>query len=591
MRGTFVAGFGACSAIFAAAAFGQPAPERVEWLKAHSMPFEFDDAGHGFKDLEPLKAWIGDARIVSLGEPTHGTRECFQFKHRLTEFLASEMGFTIFSIEASMPEACMLTDYVLGGEGDPRKLIAGMYFWTWNTEEVLDMVEWMRRFNAEEKAKGSGKRIIFTGFDMQEDKVAMRLATEFVAKVDAEYLPTLSEKYDKAASAEATAGPASGNGILVGTFPVDMAKGKKITFGGQIKTKGVGQFAGLWWRADGPKGPLAFNNMQGLAIRGDTDWKRHEFSLDIPAETININFGVLVVGGGTAWFDGLTLDIGNTSFRNPEMFDLDFEGEDHAGLTVTTPATRAWVVKEGAASGAQCLRVVTQAQAPVRADGVSKKDAVAIAEEVLKHLTDHEATYAEQVGKGAAADGVQHARVVVQCFRSEALMEGGDEMMADEWGRDASMAANVGWLLRRYPGEKIVLWAHNGHVGRSRWSQGSYLEKMFPGEMVVVGFATGRGQYQAIGNGGLTSHELLPPRDGTLEWHLDGMGLLRAIVDLRRAAEGDVASGWLREPVSFRLIGALAMPKEQFFPRTVADEFDLMVWQAETTRARPLGGR
>ncbi|HYN07815.1 MAG TPA: hypothetical protein VES67_10525 [Vicinamibacterales bacterium] len=75
------------------------------------------EAGRGFADLQPLKTISGDARIVSLGEATHGTREFFQLKHRILEFLATEMGFTIFSIEANMPEAYRLNDYVLTGAG------------------------------------------------------------------------------------------------------------------------------------------------------------------------------------------------------------------------------------------------------------------------------------------------------------------------------------------------------------------------------------------------------------------------------------------------------------------------------------------
>lgn len=76
-------------------------------------------------------------------------------------------GFNIFSIEANMPEAYRLNDYVLNGNGDPATLIKGMYFWTWSTEEVLDMVLWMREFNKSGKA-----RVQFTGFDMQTPDVA-----------------------------------------------------------------------------------------------------------------------------------------------------------------------------------------------------------------------------------------------------------------------------------------------------------------------------------------------------------------------------------------------------------------------------------
>ena len=64
-------------------------------------------------------------------------------------------------MEANMPESYKLNDYTVRGEEDPKKLIAGMYFWTWQTDEVLNMVEWMRRFNQPKQ------RIAFTGFDMQ----------------------------------------------------------------------------------------------------------------------------------------------------------------------------------------------------------------------------------------------------------------------------------------------------------------------------------------------------------------------------------------------------------------------------------------
>jgi erythromycin esterase len=153
-----------------------PQQTEVEWVRTHAIPVKTCEAGHGFEDLEPLAALVGDARIVALGECTHGTREVFQMKHRLIEYLAARKGFTIFSIEANMPEAYRLNEYVRSGEGDPNRLIAGMYFWTWNTEEVKEMVQWMRRFNQ------AGRRIDFTGFDMQTPDVAMQEVMQFLKK-------------------------------------------------------------------------------------------------------------------------------------------------------------------------------------------------------------------------------------------------------------------------------------------------------------------------------------------------------------------------------------------------------------------------
>jgi erythromycin esterase len=149
----------------------------TDWIKAHAVRLTTVEARNGFADMQGLRKIVGNARIVSLGEATHGTREFFQLKHRMMEFLASEMGFTIFSIEANMPEAYRLNDYVLNGAGDPAALLRGMYFWTWNTEEVLDMIKWMREFNA------SGKgRVQFTGFDMQTTTVAANIVRTYVER-------------------------------------------------------------------------------------------------------------------------------------------------------------------------------------------------------------------------------------------------------------------------------------------------------------------------------------------------------------------------------------------------------------------------
>jgi len=171
---------------------GDPTPEQKTWLLQNAIPFRTEKAGTGFDDLQPLRSLIGNARVVGLGEATHGTAEFFRMKHRLVEFMANEMGFTIFSIEASMPEAYALNDYILAGRGNPRTLIQGMYFWMWNTEEVLEMVEWMRTFNS----SGRG-RIQFTGFDMQYPLVAARITRDFVAKSLPALLPQLTEAHAK----------------------------------------------------------------------------------------------------------------------------------------------------------------------------------------------------------------------------------------------------------------------------------------------------------------------------------------------------------------------------------------------------------
>ena len=161
------------------------------WLAANAIRLNTVEAGHGFADMQPLKKIVDKARIVSLGEATHGTREFFQLKHRMLEFLVSEMGFNIFAIEATMPESFDINEYVLTGKGDPVKGLAGIYFWTWDTEEVLAMIQWMRHYNADPKHT---RKVKFYGFDMQSAPRAAKVTLAYLRRVD----PPQAEVAEKA---------------------------------------------------------------------------------------------------------------------------------------------------------------------------------------------------------------------------------------------------------------------------------------------------------------------------------------------------------------------------------------------------------
>jgi erythromycin esterase len=163
-------------------------------LKKYIYPLRtFEPDGGDIKDLKILEKLIGDSKVVALGEVTHGSSEIFKMKNRIIQYLAINNGFDIFSIEANMPEAYKVSDYVVRGVGDPNKLITGMYFWTWRTEEVLNMVEWMHKFNQ------PNKRIEFTGFDMQfYDGSINELLEAFKGKDEIEkHINDLKKKLDE----------------------------------------------------------------------------------------------------------------------------------------------------------------------------------------------------------------------------------------------------------------------------------------------------------------------------------------------------------------------------------------------------------
>jgi erythromycin esterase len=136
----------------------------ADQLATQAVPLATVEPGAPSADLAAFGQAVGPARIVSLGEASHGTREIFQMKHRLLEYLVKEKGFTVFAIEANWPESQAADRYIKTGEGDPRAALRAMRFWTWQTEEVLAMLEWMRAFN---QAPGNHPTLSFTSFDMQ----------------------------------------------------------------------------------------------------------------------------------------------------------------------------------------------------------------------------------------------------------------------------------------------------------------------------------------------------------------------------------------------------------------------------------------
>lgn len=133
-------------------------------LKKEVIPLKTVEPNDDLSDLMPLKEILKDKEIVGMGEATHGTSEFFKMKHRVFKFLVEEMGYRAFAIEANFGEGEIINDYILNGVGDEHSALNSFAFWIWKTDEVKDMLNWMRDYNL--KAKDEDK-IRFYGFDMQ----------------------------------------------------------------------------------------------------------------------------------------------------------------------------------------------------------------------------------------------------------------------------------------------------------------------------------------------------------------------------------------------------------------------------------------
>lgn len=106
-----------------------------------------------------------------------------------------------------------------------------------------------------------------------------------------------------------------GFGTLMQDCLPDNYLGKRVRMSGMVKTKGLSDWAGLWFRIDQKNSDrdLGFDNMhdgkKDRSIKGTTDWTRYEIVLDVPANASNLAYGALLVGTGQIWFDDIKFEI------------------------------------------------------------------------------------------------------------------------------------------------------------------------------------------------------------------------------------------------------------------------------------------
>ncbi|PSQ16978.1 succinoglycan biosynthesis [Halobacteriales archaeon QS_8_69_26] len=157
----------------------------AERLREYAEPLDGTDPSTAVDDLAFLDDALEDRRILGMGEATHGTREFFQLKHRLLRYLVLELDCRTFAWEANFSETLAIDRYVRRGEGDPVEAIDGVHFWTWDTEEVLAMVEWIRSFNEDRDPED---RVRFYGVDMQFSGGPARALREYLDEADPDFL-------------------------------------------------------------------------------------------------------------------------------------------------------------------------------------------------------------------------------------------------------------------------------------------------------------------------------------------------------------------------------------------------------------------
>jgi erythromycin esterase len=157
----------------------------ARWLQQHATVLTTAEPGAASDaDLQPLLESTRNARLVALGDATHGTHELFALKQRIVPLLAAN-GFRTLALEAPYAELQRIRDSVRTGQGDPAALLVSSDYFFWDTDEVLQLIRWARE-----------ARVDVVGIDSAHPAETMELVVDTIRRADPVLADDTAFRYD-----------------------------------------------------------------------------------------------------------------------------------------------------------------------------------------------------------------------------------------------------------------------------------------------------------------------------------------------------------------------------------------------------------
>ena len=137
---------------------------------------------------------FASARVVLLGEASHGTSEFYRARAAITRRLIERHGFSIVAVEADWPDAAAIDRYVRLGPYQPTRVAPFTRFptWMWRNRDVDDFVSFLRGHNAK---KPRDARVGFYGLDLYSMNASMAAVLGYLDRVDPEAAEVARARY------------------------------------------------------------------------------------------------------------------------------------------------------------------------------------------------------------------------------------------------------------------------------------------------------------------------------------------------------------------------------------------------------------
>ncbi|HCL83450.1 MAG TPA: protein-L-isoaspartate O-methyltransferase, partial [Chitinophagaceae bacterium] len=172
-----------------------PVPDQKEATSAISQwAYPLTDRN----SLDPLFKRIGDARIVMLGEASHGTHEYYNWRSYITRRLIEEKGFGFIAVEGDWPDCYRLNRYIKNyteeGKGAYKVLHAFKRWptWMWANWEIIALADWLQQYNSK---RTLNKKAGFYGLDIYSLWESMDSIMQYLKKTDPKALKAAEEAF------------------------------------------------------------------------------------------------------------------------------------------------------------------------------------------------------------------------------------------------------------------------------------------------------------------------------------------------------------------------------------------------------------
>ncbi len=538
-------------------------PEVLEWIRAHAHAFDpelVERDGDALQNLLPL---IDDGRVIALGEGTHGTHEFFLAKDRLVRALAGEARPLALLWESDFVPL-LNAERVLRTDGEPvAAALDSLRGAIWNTEEVGELFAWIR-------ARGSADREVrLLGVDIFDLRGALLVAWTALDEADPDAGRALLELLSDILRGDARELLADAPGFDAAFDGSNLAAMRRLAEACALLGDRIDECGGAWEAQ--------------MAARVAEQRVRHllQFMTLLP---------------------DLGLERAGDVFEEYSAFQ-DRAGSDAAALLAflrehdETCPDSIEVVLGGLVDARRARQEYVASLTP--GERQAWRRALLACEARLdvraRRLEVSAGVDATRSARASAAGLVRWIDAVHDLLRIQSEREIVNL-------RELALADNVERVLAQLgPEARVVYWAHNFHANRARGPEGgptsgSLLAERLGADFVSVGTLFGRGSFLARD---LTTTPqakpfryrefvVLDPPPGSLEDALLRIDEPAFALDLRELpADGPVAD-WFRTPRAMRWIGNQydAHRAADFFFRTaVTEQFDVVVFFAETTRA------